>query len=64
MVVTPGRVTGEQLVVIQLPLEQKWFKGLNKLVMKCYIKSKSRTRGYRKRMYAVSREVGEFEISE
>ena len=32
--------------------------------MKCYIKSNPGTRGYRKRMTAIWREIGEFEVSE
>ena len=39
-------------------------KDLKKLTMKCFNKSNSGTRGYRKRMYAVWREVGESEVSE
>ena len=32
--------------------------------MKCYIKSNPGTRGYKKRVFAIWREVGEFEITE
>ena len=65
--VTPGRVTGGQQPApgrYPATARAKWSKDLNKLVMKCYIKSNPGTRGYRKRMTAIWREIGEFEISE
>ena len=65
--VTPGRVTGgEQPAPGRYPAtaRAKWSKDLNKLVMKCYIKSNPGTRGYRKRMTAIWREIGEFEVSD
>ena len=63
--VTSGRVAGgQQPGRYPNTARTKWSKDLNKLVMKCYIKSNPGTRGYRKRMFAISREVGEFEINE
>ena len=65
--VTPGRVAGgQQPAPGRYPntARTKWSKDLNKLLMKCYIKSNPGTRGYRKRMFAIWMEFGEFEINE
>ena len=64
---TPGRVSGEQQPAparYPATARTKWSKELNRLVMKCYIRSNPGSRGYRKRMLAFWREVGEFEIGE
>ena len=42
----------------------KWTKEMNKIVMKCYIKSSPDRRGYRKRMIAIWSEEGICEITE
>ena len=42
----------------------KWTKEMNKVVMKCYIKSSPDRRGYRKRMMAIWSEEGICEIDE
>ena len=41
-----------------------WTKGLNKIVMKCYLKSNPKVRGYRKRKHKIWDERGIFELSE
>ena len=41
-----------------------WTKELNKLVMKCCLKSDPSKRGYRKRMLAIWNEIGVFETTE
>ena len=41
-----------------------WTKEMNKLVMKCYLKSDPSKRGYRKRMLAIWNEIGVFETTE
>ena len=64
---TPGRVSGEQQPALgrySVTARTKWSKDLNRLVMTCYIRSNPGSIGYRKRMFAFWREVGEFEISE
>ena len=64
---TPGRVSWEQQPApgrYPATARKKWFKEVNRLVMKCYIRSNPSSRGYWKRMFAFWREVGEFEISE
>lgn len=58
--VTSDRVTGGQQLApgcYSATACAKWSSDLNKLVMKCYIKSKPDKRGYRKQMYAIWREV-------
>ena len=50
--VTPGRVSGEQPQALgryPATARTKWTKAVNKLAMKCYIKSNPGIRGYRKR---------------
>ena len=41
-----------------------WTKELNKIVMRCYLKSNPKVRGYRKRMHKIWDEMGLFELSE
>ena len=41
-----------------------WTKEMNKVVMKCYLKSDPSKRGYRKRMLAIWNEIGVFETTE
>ena len=41
-----------------------WTKELNKIVMKCYIKSKPKKRGFRKRMLKIWNDTGIFQVSE
>ena len=41
-----------------------WTKELNKLVMKCYLKSDPSKRGYRKRMLEIWNKIGVFETTE
>ena len=41
----------------------KWTKELNKLVMKCYIKSDPSERGFRKRLFSIWNEIGVFELN-
>ena len=41
----------------------KWTKELNKLVMKCYIKSDPSKRGFRKRLFSIWNEIGVFELN-
>ena len=42
----------------------KWTKGVNKLIIKCYIKSNPTSREYRKGMLAFLKEEGVCEFSE
>ena len=42
----------------------KWTKEVNKLVMKCYIKSNPRVRGYMKRMMALWNDIGVYKINQ
>ena len=43
---------------------RRWTKEENKLVMRCFYQSDPTRRGYRKRMIAIQREIGTFEITE
>ena len=42
----------------------KWTKEVNKLVMKCYIKSNPKVRGYMKRMMALWSDIGVYKINQ
>ena len=42
----------------------RWTKEINKLVMKCCIRGNPSRRGCRKRMAAIWREIGVFEVTE
>ena len=42
----------------------KWTKELNKIVMKCYLKSEPKKRGFRKRMLTIWKDIGLFEVTE
>ena len=42
----------------------KWTKQLNRIVIKCYLKSLPSIRGYRKRMLKIWSEIGLFELNE
>ena len=42
----------------------RWTKEVNKIVMRCFYKSDPTTRGYRRRMMAIWREIGVFESTE
>ena len=42
----------------------KWNKEMNKIVMRCFIKSESSKRGYKKRMIGIWKEIGVFEVKQ
>ena len=48
----------------QATARMKWTKGVNKLIIKCYIKSNPTSREYRKGMLAFLKEEGVCEFSE
>ena len=48
----------------QATARMKWTKEVNKLVMKCYIKSNPRVRGYIKRMMALWNDIGVYKINQ
>ena len=54
----------DQKVENQKAVRQLWSKEMNKLVMSCFYRSDPTKRGYRKRMIAIWREIGAFEINE
>ena len=41
-----------------------WTKEINKLVIRCFFQSEPMRRGYRKRMLAIWREIGVFDVTE
>ena len=63
-----GRHEASQVVITRNPRNTKakikWTKALNKIVMKCYLKSDPSVRGYRRRMHDIWKEIGLFELSE
>ena len=68
----PGRGYNEvsQVVIKRIPRNRTnttrttWTKEMNKIVMKCYIKSNPQKRNYRKRMMNIWNEIGLFELTE
>ena len=54
------RVPGRQ----QATARKTWNKEVNKRIMRCYIESNPSARGYRKRMLAIWKEIGVFEVTE
>ena len=69
---SPGRGYNEvsQVVIKRIPRNRTnttrttWTKEMNKIVMKCYIKSNPQKRNYRKRMMNIWNEIGLFELTE
>ena len=49
---------------VEMMVRRRWTKEVNNLVMRCFYQSDTTRRGYRKRMIAIWREVGTFEITE
>ena len=45
-------------------VKTKWTEELNKIVMKCYLKSDPKKRGFRKRMLTIWNDIGLFEVTE
>ena len=54
------RVPGHQ----QVTARKTWNKEVNKLIMRCFIESNPSTRGYSKRMLAIWKEIGVFDVTE
>ena len=52
------------IVIKLLRMRVQWTKELNRLVMKCYLKSDPSKRGYRKRMLEIWNKTGVFETTE
>ena len=53
----------ERYSVVEM-MVRRWTNEVNKLVMRCFYQSDPTRRGYRKRMIAIWREIGTFEITE
>ena len=49
---------------VEMMVRRRWTKEVNKLVMRCFYQSDPTRRGYQKRMIAIWREIGTFEITE
>ena len=49
---------------VEMIVKRRWTKEVNKLVMRCFYQSYITRRGYRKRIIAIWREIGTFEITE
>ena len=45
-------------------VRRRWKGEVNKLVMRCFYQKNPTRRGYRKRMIAIWREIGRFEMTE
>ena len=54
----------ERDLEVEMMVRRRWTKEENKLEMRCFYQSDSTTRGYRKQMIAIWREIGTFEITE
>ena len=48
---------------VEKVVRRRWTKEVNKLVMRCFYQSDPTRRGYRKRMIAIWREIGTFEVT-
>ena len=59
-------VGGQQPVPGRHPATARdnWTKDIYKLVIRCFFKSEPKRRGYRKRMLAIWREIGVFDVTE
>ena len=49
---------------VEMMVRRRWTKEENKLVMRCFYQNDPTRRGYQKRMIAIWREIGTFEITE
>ena len=49
---------------VEMMVSRRWTKEVSKLVMRCFYKSDPTRTGYRKRMIAIWRDIGTFEITE
>ena len=49
---------------VEMMVRRRWAKEKIELVMRCFYQSSPTRRGYRKRMIAIWREIGTFEITE
>ena len=54
----------ERNLEVEMMVRRRWTKEVNKLMMRCFYQSDPTRRGYQKRMIAVWREIGTFEITE
>ena len=48
---------------VEMMVRRRWTKEVSKLVMTCFYKSDPTRRGYRKRMIAICKDIGIFEIT-
>ena len=49
---------------VEMMVRRRWTKEENELVMRCFYQNDPTRRGYQKRMIAIWREIGTFEITE